>query len=175
MLADDGMVLEQTTDVDSVIDLPALRGLNNSNIALGRTITSKTTGQMAAYTAVIGEMRLQDCLALITELNVADVDNIYLVTVDGYQVAIGGAKELRAKIGAMRAVREKLVEMGKAQGRVDVTEPLTPVYQPDDRGVTTTTTDTTDAGTAMYEALPAEDESAGQVGEITSEDALTTP
>lgn len=76
-------------------------------------------------------MSLQGCLEQISVLNLADVDNILLVTTDGYTVQLGEQTDLRAKIGAMRAVRLKLIELGKEKGTINVADdPVHPTYMP---------------------------------------------
>ena len=98
---------------------------------MGRKIVSESSARLRAYTALIEEMSLQGCLEQISVLNLADVDNILLVTTDGYTVQLGEQTDLRAKIGAMRAVRLKLIELGKEKGTINVADdPVHPTYMP---------------------------------------------
>ena len=130
-LAGDGKVLEESGDIDAALALPEVRGLQEGSITVGRKIVSESSARLRAYTALIEEMSLQGCLEQISVLNLADVDNILLVTTDGYTVQLGDRNDLRAKIGAMRAVRLKLIELGKEDGTINVADdPVHPTYMP---------------------------------------------
>ena len=130
-LAGDGTVLEESGDIDAALALPEVRGLQEGSVTVGRKIVSESSARLRAYTALIEEMSLQGCLEQISVLNLADVDNILLVTTDGYTVQLGEQTDLRAKIGAMRAVRLKLIELGKEKGTINVADdPVHPTYMP---------------------------------------------
>ena len=130
-LAGDGKVLEESGDIDAALALPEVRGLQEGSVNVGRKIVSESSARLRAYTALIEEMSLQGCLEQISVLNLADVDNILLVTTDGYTVQLGEQTDLRAKIGAMRAVRLKLIELGKEKGTINVADdPVHPTYMP---------------------------------------------
>ena len=130
-LAGDGKVLEESGDIDTALALPEVRGLQEGSVTVGRKIVSESSARLRAYTALIEEMSLQGCLEQISVLNLADVDNILLVTTDGYTVQLGEQTDLRAKIGAMRAVRLKLIELGKEKGTINVADdPVHPTYMP---------------------------------------------
>lgn len=130
-LAGDGKVLEESGDIDAALALPEVRGLQEGSVTVGRKIVSESSARLRAYTALIEEMSLQGCLEQISVLNLADVDNILLVTTDGYTVQLGEQTDLRAKIGAMRAVRLKLIELGKEKGTINVADdPVHPTYMP---------------------------------------------
>lgn len=130
-LAGDGKVLEESGDIDATLALPEVRGLQEGSVTVGRKIVSESSARLRAYTALIEEMSLQGCLEQISVLNLADVDNILLVTTDGYTVQLGEQTDLRAKIGAMRAVRLKLIELGKEKGTINVADdPVHPTYMP---------------------------------------------
>ena len=130
-LAGDGKVLEESGDIDAALALPEVRGLQEGSVTVGRKIVSENSARLRAYTALIEEMSLQGCLEQISVLNLADVDNILLVTTDGYTVQLGEQTDLRAKIGAMRAVRLKLIELGKEKGTINVADdPVHPTYMP---------------------------------------------
>ena len=126
----EGMVLEQTQTLQLTEGLIAVTGLQITYSALGRYITCQREGQLAAYRRVLAELLMQETISQISELNLADMDNLYLVSVDGFTIRLGDGGEMQAKIGAMRAVLGYLRENGRVKGSIDVSAPLNPTYSP---------------------------------------------
>ena len=83
---------------------------------------------MAIITVLV--MISSSCMA--ASITSATYDNGKInVTTDGYTVQLGDRNDLRAKIGAMRAVRLKLIELGKEDGTINVADdPVHPTYMP---------------------------------------------
>ena len=131
ILAADGTVLENSDDIDNLPELPMVQGFQEGNIVVGKKVAPAASGRLRAYTTIVEELSIQGCLSQIQELNISQMDNIFLVTVDGYTVLLGNGDEIRAKVGAMRAVRLKLLEMEKTGGTINVSEdPVHPTYMP---------------------------------------------
>ncbi len=129
-LDEDGMVLEQTQTLQLTEGLVTVTGFQITSSTLGRVITCQKEEQLATYRKVMTELALQEAISQISELNLADMDNLYLVSVDGFTIRLGDGGEMQAKIGAMRAVLDYLRNDGRARGSVDVSAPLNPTYIP---------------------------------------------
>ncbi len=122
---------EDSNDIDVLPDLPLVQGFREGDVVVGRKIAPDSSEKLAAYTELIAELQIQECLDQISVLNISDVDNIFLVTTDRYTVQIGECSDIRAKVGAMRAVVDKLREMGNEEGTIDVSDdPVHPTYMP---------------------------------------------
>ena len=131
ILADDGTVLEDSNDIDTLPDLPVVRGFREGDVVVGRKIAPEASEKLVAYKELIAELQTQEYLEQISVLNISDVDNIYLETTDHYTVEMGDSSDMRAKVGAMRAVVDKLREMGKESGIINVADdPVHPTYMP---------------------------------------------
>ncbi len=126
----EGMVLEQTQTLQLTEGLVAVTGLQITSSTLGRYIACQREEQLAAFRKVLSEMALQEIISQISELNLADMDNLYLVSVDGFTIRLGDAGDMQAKIGAMRAVLDYLHETGREKGSIDVSAPINPTYIP---------------------------------------------
>lgn len=126
----EGMVLEQTDVLQLEEGLIAVTGFTLSKCDLGQYVVSQSQRQLTAYRQVMTELAVQECISQVSELNLSDVDNLYLISLDGFSIRLGDSEEMRAKIGAMRAVLEKLREMGREKGSVDVSAPIHPTYIP---------------------------------------------
>ncbi len=126
----EGMVLEQTQTLQLTEGLVAVTGLQIASSVLGRYITCQREEQLAAYRRVMSELAMQETISQISELNLADMDNLYLVSVDGFTIRLGDDGEMQAKIGAMRAVLDYLRGSGRVRGSIDVSAPINPTYIP---------------------------------------------
>ena len=88
--------------------------------------------QMEAYQAIISELSLQMYSDQVTEINLANPENIYLITAEGITVRLGDSKYMQAKIGAIRTDMSYLRQLGKTSGILDVTTPEDAKYMPED-------------------------------------------
>jgi cell division protein FtsQ len=126
----EGMVLEQTQTLQLTEGLVAVTGLQITSSTMGRYITCQKEEQLVAYRKVMSELALQETISQISELNLADMDNLYLVSLDGFTVRLGNDGDMQAKIGAMRAVLDYLHQAGRVKGSIDVSAPINPTYIP---------------------------------------------
>ena len=105
-------------------------GMKVRHMEVGEEIQTVSASQMDAYRTVMAEIVLQNCGGTLSELNVSDVDNLYLVTVDGCTVKLGTAEDIRGKLLTVRGVKRYLDENGYAPGALDATQPGYATYTP---------------------------------------------
>ena len=67
----------------------------------------------------------------ILELDLSDMDNLFLVSTDGYSVRLGNSENLHAKLRAMLMTLDWLRQEGYGAGTVDVSVPVNPTYIPE--------------------------------------------
>lgn len=116
------IVLEQTNKIDMMLDIPAITGMQVENGRVGFPIVSGVAGQAEAVAAVLSALDRKGLSRDISELNVASLDNLYLVTIDGMQVMLGNELELSNKLDITRAVLSELRLTEDVRGGVlDVT------------------------------------------------------
>jgi cell division protein FtsQ len=127
----EGMVLEQTQMLQLEEGMVAVTGMQIVSSVLGQYITCQAAEQLSAYRQVMTELAAQGAASQISELNLQDMDNLYLISVDAFTIRLGDDTDMRAKIGAMRAVLEYLRQNGREKGSVDVSAPVNPTYIPD--------------------------------------------
>jgi len=125
-----GMVLEATQVLTPEEGLVVLTGMKVNKAVVGRTIEPEDARQLALYEEILYELESKGMLEGISELNVSDLDNLYLVSVDGYSIHLGSAEQIGAKLISYTAVREALIGMGKYGGTIDVSSPVYPTYIP---------------------------------------------
>lgn len=126
----EGMVLERDGAVSLTGDRMVVTGFQVRSIKLGQRIEALNAEQLNAYQAVVNELQLQQFIDQISELNLSDSENLYLITRDGYTIHLGDSKYMRAKIGTVRAVVDKLHEMGKYGGVIEAKTPGEANYSP---------------------------------------------
>lgn len=131
VLDEDGMVLERSNNVMLDNGLPTVTGMQTREARVGHVIVAQKANQTETMRTILDELDAQGYASEISELNLSNLESLYLITIDGYTVNIGGVSEIRAKIGTMRAVVTSLREMGKTGGVIDATVPGEATYSPD--------------------------------------------
>ena len=130
LLDEEGVVLERPADNQLMDNVPVITGLQAREVRLGKVIVPNTARQLAAYTGLVGELIRQGYLGEVSELNLADPDSLYMITRNGYTVHLGNDEELRAKIGTVRGVVAKLLQMQKTGGVIEASTPAVATYTP---------------------------------------------
>lgn len=131
VLDNKGFVLEESLSTAVASDaLVKVVGLDVRRCSLGQQIALNSAAQLEAYTQVLVELKAMKGIALLSELDMTSMDSIYLATRDGFYVRLGSADKLHEKLRAFMITREKVLEMGYAEGTIDVTDPGRPTYSP---------------------------------------------
>lgn len=129
LIGEDGCMMKQMDSMGDY-DLPVLSGLKISQYQVGRKVASSVEGQVDAALSVLEEMRAQSLMDQVSELNVQDLDNIYLVTRTGLHVKLGDATMLHDKLVWMRGVVAQLQSEGITTVVLDVSSGQSGVYSP---------------------------------------------
>ncbi len=127
----EGMVMKEENSAILPAGLPVITGFMAGHVQVGQHLTSRTRGQLEAYCEMMKELRLQLYSDQVSEINLADPDNIYLVTIEGVTVRLGSSDYMQAKIGAVRTYMAYLRQLGNKGGILDVTTPEDAKYMPE--------------------------------------------
>lgn len=131
LLDDEGMVMEQRTDSTLPEDLPVVTGLKASNIYVGQKLSLRSATQLEAYQIIIDELEMQLYADQVSEINLSDAENIYLITREGVTVRLGDSSQMESKIGSVRTAMAYLRQLGSFSGVLDVTHPKNPTFMPE--------------------------------------------
>ena len=101
-------------------DLPVVTGMSVTGYQPGQTITSSVYGQVEAMVAVLNSIRAGRHGALVSELNVSNLDNLYLMTRSGIMVKLGDQLNMDAKLIIMQSVLAQLDGGGRPGDTLDV-------------------------------------------------------
>ncbi len=134
VLDKNGMVLYETEDLSmrNQVELVEVKGLTiRSGAQAGQTIVLSSASQELLFRELFLEMKIIGCTGMIREADLSSTDSVLLTTRDpAYTVSLGNGELIHAKLRSMLLVREKLIEMGKTSGSINVTNPETPFYSP---------------------------------------------
>lgn len=127
-----GMVLEESFDTDYAYPgLVAVEGLDIQQCEVGKPLVLGKARQMDVYTTALIELKVMGAMDQIKELDLTDMDNLFIVSTDRYSVRLGSSDNLHAKLRSMLMVLDKLREEGYGVGTVDVSTPVNPTYIPE--------------------------------------------
>ena len=126
LVDDEGQILERLSSVPegSVV----VSGMDVGLSAQGRRIESAKGWQLAAMKNVLIGMDAQGLTSAVSELNVADRYNLYLVSNTGVKIVLGDEDNLTTKLVWVRTVLEKLTQEGVRRGVLDVSTGKNAVY-----------------------------------------------
>lgn len=129
MLVDrEGYILERLTYLPDIPGVVVVSGIDVSVGAQSRMIGSGTAGQMAVMQKLLSALQASGVQKLVSELNVADQNNLYLVSESGIQILLGDEERLDEKLLWMKAVLEELTGRGVMSGVLDVSSGKNAVY-----------------------------------------------
>lgn len=131
LLDDEGMVMEQRTDSTLPEGLPVVTGLKAGNIYVGQKLSLRSATQLEAYQSIIDELEMQLYADQVSEINLSDAENIYLITREGVTVRLGDSSQMESKIGSVRTAMAYLRQLGSFSGVLDVTHPQNPTFMPE--------------------------------------------
>lgn len=127
----EGIVMAEENSAAVPAGMPVITGFRLNNINVGQRLMVRSPRQLEAYCAIMEELTLQLYADQVSEVNLADADNLYLVIGEGVTVRLGDARNMRAKIGAVRTYMAYLRQLGTKGGILDVTTPEDARYMPE--------------------------------------------
>ncbi len=135
VLDDAGMVLECAGSAyPTGVAGPKVSGFAiepNSRITVGEKLTVHDRGQLEAMERVLDELDATNLLSRASELNVKNIENMYILTSDGAKVVLGDTSSLRTKLLIAREVLSLREEAGDLMGaKIDVSNGYNAHYIP---------------------------------------------
>ena len=112
-----GFVLEAkigAADTRRIPDVIGLRIVEGHQAC--ETLVSSQSSQIAALCAILAQLRAQNVIQLIEEINLEAVSDIRMMTVSGFEVRLGNFESMGKKIEWLRAVEPVLASEGYTSG-----------------------------------------------------------
>lgn len=128
-----GMVLYETEDaaMRNQMQLVEIKGLDiRAGAHVGQIMVLSSATQELIFRDLFMEMKVLGCTGEIREADLSNPYSLLLTTWDGYTVSLGNGESLHAKLRSLLLVRQKLREMEKTGGTINVSNPEAPSYSP---------------------------------------------
>ena len=110
VLDDEGRVLEQYGAASKAVDVPVVTGLKVKSLTIGETLQTETAGQMEEVRTVLTALSQSEMADRAVELNVADSDNLYLMTLEGLKIELGDVSKMDLKLSIAQEVLRKMTD-----------------------------------------------------------------
>ena len=117
-----GMVMKEETSSILPSGIPLVTGFDANIVMEGEFLSLRDARQLTAYQSIIYELEQQVYYNQITSINLANPDNLYLVTLEGVTVLLGTQDHMEDKIGAVRTCMGHLRQLSVSGGVLDVTD-----------------------------------------------------
>ena len=116
---------------DQLPDAPVLyvTGIKAAYYTLGRQL-DLADGRCAAMKAVIEALKAQGATGYVSELSVADIDDLRIISRTGITVTLGDSGNMDAKIAWMAGALSDLEARGQTSGRLDVSSATKADFMP---------------------------------------------
>ena len=116
-----GFVLEAKPNFADARRIPRVNGLRIvEGYQVCETLVSSQTSQIDAMSAILKQLRAQNVIQLIEEVNLEAVSDIRMTTVSGFEVRLGNFEDMDKKIEWLRAVEPILASEGYTAGVITV-------------------------------------------------------
>ena len=124
------MVLKTNENPKDQPDYVRVEGLAISRCTLGKELTVYNERQLPVCQNILREIKAMNLGQWVRVLYLGDLNDITLITDDGYAVRIGECQQVHEKLRAMQLTCQWLKENGKTGGTVDVSTPEKPSWIP---------------------------------------------
>ena len=125
-----GYAMEQSRELQEGYTIPTVTGLKLTQCEVGRIVVSEVPYQVDSMNEVIAALYVQKLAQYVSELNVSDLDNLYLMTRSGMMVKIGDMQNVNNKLLWMQSALSQLTAEGNVTGVLDVSSGQSAIYQP---------------------------------------------
>lgn len=129
ILDEEGYILEITNNVVQEF-CPTVSGMNVSSFQVGEKIKSADSGQEEAYSLLIAKLKESKTIGIISEINLSNVRNIFMISRDSIKIRLGNLEEIDKKLQWVSNIMPILFDEGKKGGTLDVSNPAQGSYIP---------------------------------------------
>lgn len=130
LLVDGDCVLIRQLSALPSDSMPVVTGMNITSAVTGQVLRCGAAGQPEAVGQVLKALTRNEVADQVSELNVADLDNLYLITRAGMLVELGDENQMEDKVMWMKGVIGVLDGEGMVRGTLDVSSGKSAIYAP---------------------------------------------
>ena len=121
------MELSNSTPEQTVL---YVSGLGVSAVSVG-SVVQAPEDQIAAVRAVLQALQTQNAMGYVSELNVENVDMLYLYSRTGIKIILGSEEQMERKIAWTTSALQDLENRGETKGTLDVSSGSMADFSPD--------------------------------------------
>jgi len=128
LIDEEGYILNKSSVLPKIPNLILVSGMNVTISSQGRILEAEASYQIRDMRLLLAAIRDIGAEGMISELNVSDQDNLYLVSQSGIQILLGSSDRIEEKMAWAKAVLSVLTQEGIMRGVLDVSTGTNAVY-----------------------------------------------
>lgn len=128
IIDDFGFVLKTTQDINDIVK-PLVNGVKVKEIIVGEEIKTEDMENLKAGLDALSNVKSAQLLNNISQIDISDPKNMYMITPQGITVLLGEGKDLNEKMRVLNKILIDLFERQIYSGYVDMRYEAYPVYR----------------------------------------------
>lgn len=128
IIDDFGVVLRTSQDINDIVK-PLIKGIKLSEITIGKEIASEDINNLTTSLDALSNVKTAQLLNNISQIDISDPQNIYMITPQGITVLLGEGKDMNQKMRILNKILIDLFERKIYSGYVDMRYDAYPVYR----------------------------------------------
>ena len=128
IIDDFGVVLRTSQDINDIVK-PLIKGIKLSEITIGKEIASEDINNLTTSLDALSNVKTAQLLNNISQIDISDPQNIYMITPQGITVLLGEGKDMNQKMRVLNKILIDLFERKIYSGYVDMRYDAYPVYR----------------------------------------------
>ena len=124
-----GFILEICGDLEDM-PYPLVQGLSIKGCTIGKELAVADLYQLKALKRVLEEVYKQELQDVISEIQVDNPDNIYIISRNGTTIRLGQAVEVNDKLKWLRTSNFHQIDNGDIKGVLDISVATQAIFQP---------------------------------------------
>lgn len=124
-----GFILEICGDLEDM-PYPLVQGLSIKGCTIGKELAVADLYQLKALKRVLEEVYKQELQDVISEIQVDNPDNIYIISRNGTTIRLGQAIEVNDKLKWLRTSNFHQIDNGDIKGVLDISVATQAIFQP---------------------------------------------
>lgn len=131
LLGEDGIIMENTHNIDMSVPVPEIVGMRVDRPRAGEYIKSSVAGQAKAAMDIVTALYREGIAGEIGVINIAVLDNVTMLTHSGVDIVMGNSEDLDQKIMRVKEALSQISTGGFADGgRLSVSSGIWADYSP---------------------------------------------
>lgn len=128
IIDDIGVVLRTTPDINDIVK-PLINGIELSEILIGKEIKTNNIENLKTSLDALSNIKTAQLLNNISQIDISDPKNIYMITPQGITVLLGEGHEMNEKMRVLNKILIDLFERKIYSGYIDMRYDTYPVYR----------------------------------------------